>query len=503
MESQTQLSSTPTSTSVQIPEYVLNDLCSRFIINIPEEERQDLIRVFFQIELAHWFYLDFYCVENAELKTCGIKDFSAQVFKHCPFLSGHAGEVGKILENWKSYKMTVPTYGAIILDPEMKHVLLAQGFWTKSSWGFPKGKVNENELSHDCAIREVLEETGFDISKLIDKNEYLENHFNDQLSRLYIVPGVPLDTKFKPKTRKEIRSLQWFPIEALPAHKRDMTPKSLNMTANNFFMVIPFIKNMRKWIRNKLYPHESEQDTTTPSSIQKQTKNRDKEIKKQKLQQYCAQQCQQEYHELYSLKAVLQNRTGTTSSQKEAFLKSQSQGSPVQQKTHQILNRDGTISGTPRRSLASQFDVQNSPTSKERSDYTNRNAQEKYDNFIRLSGNPEISQECQERFEFGNRHDRPNKDRTEFSKRYDRTNQNRPPYNKQLYEKTGNPLQDRCQAHNSPRTKTHHTDKNKTNFTKTYSQDRKHVPITDPDGLGSDSWLNFKLDIDAVMSCLA
>lgn len=144
-----------------------------------------------------------------------------------------------------------------------------------------------------------------------------------------------------------------------------------------------------------------------------------------------------------------------------------------------------------------------SPTSKERSDYTNRNAQEKYDNFIRLSGNPEISQECQERFEFGNRHDRPNKDRTEFSKRYDRTNQNRPPYNKQLYEKTGNPLQDRRQAHNSPRTKTHQTDKNKTNFTKTYSQDRKHVPITDPDGLGSDSWLNFKLDIDAVMSCLA
>jgi hypothetical protein len=51
--------------------------------------------------------------------------------------------------------------------------------------------------------------------------------------------------------------------------------------------------------------------------------------------------------------------------------------------------------------------------------------------------------------------------------------------------------------------KTHHTDKNRTNFTKTYSQDKKHIPITDPDGLGSESWLNFKLDIDAVMSCLA
>lgn len=54
-------------------------LCfSRFIINIPEEERQDLIRIFFQIELAHWFYLDFYCEENADLKQCGIKEFSGK-----------------------------------------------------------------------------------------------------------------------------------------------------------------------------------------------------------------------------------------------------------------------------------------------------------------------------------------------------------------------------------------------------------------------------------------
>lgn len=56
---------------------------SRFIINIPDEERQDLIRVFFQIELAHWFYLDFYCAENVELRTCGIKDFSAQNILNC------------------------------------------------------------------------------------------------------------------------------------------------------------------------------------------------------------------------------------------------------------------------------------------------------------------------------------------------------------------------------------------------------------------------------------
>ncbi|XP_071170155.1 m7GpppN-mRNA hydrolase-like [Mytilus edulis] len=498
MENQTALSNTPIISSCPIPEYVLDDLCSRFIINIPEEERQDLIRIFFQIELAHWFYLDFYCAENSELKTCGIKDFSSQVFNHCPFLSGHAGEVDKILENWKSYKMSVPTYGAIILDPEIKHLLLVQGFWTKSSWGFPKGKVNENEPPYDCACREVLEETGFDITKLIDRNEYLENHFNDQLSRLYIVPGVPLDTKFKPKTRKEIKSLQWFPMDALPAHKRDMTPKMLNMTPNNFFMVIPFVKNIRKWIRNKVYPQETDSDPQGHINLQKQMKNKERENKKLKLQQYFAQQCQQEYQELYPLKEGPQNSTRSVSPRKDTFYKSRQQLSPVQQKTPKLLNRDGTISGgggTPRRSLASQFDNQGS-TSKERPDY--RQPQEKSDFFNRMSGNPDTPLEAQDRTEFSNR---PTKDN---QKRYDRANQNRPTYNKQLYEKTGNPLQDRQrQSHNSPRVKPHHTDKNRTSFTKPYVQDKKFVPITDPDGLGSESWLNFKLDIDAVMSCLA
>ena len=51
----------------------------------------------------------------------------------------------------------------------------------------------------------VLEETGFDIANLIDKDEYIEYKMNEQLSRLYLVPGVSMDTKFQPRTRKEIK----------------------------------------------------------------------------------------------------------------------------------------------------------------------------------------------------------------------------------------------------------------------------------------------------------
>ncbi|XP_078689771.1 m7GpppN-mRNA hydrolase-like isoform X2 [Branchiostoma floridae x Branchiostoma belcheri] len=238
--------------TVAIPTDVLDDLCSRFIINIPSEERDDLIRVCFQIELAHWFYLDFFRQERPELPSCGMRDFSSIIFKHCPFLNEHVDTVDKIMAEWRSYKMSVPTYGGILLDESLENVLLVQGYLAKASWGFPKGKVNKDEPEDTCAIREVLEETSFDITPLLDPEAYIEHRMNEQLVRLYIVAGVSMETDFKPKTRKEIKCLKWFRVEDLPAHKKDTTPKTnLGLSPNNFFMVMPFIKTLRKWITTR------------------------------------------------------------------------------------------------------------------------------------------------------------------------------------------------------------------------------------------------------------
>lgn len=233
----------------EIPSAVLDDLCSRFILHIPSEERDNAIRVCFQIELAHWFYLDFCMQNNPGAPHCGIRDFAKAVFHHCPFLLPHGEDVQKVLEQWKEYKMGVPTYGAIILDESLENALLVQGYLAKSGWGFPKGKVNEDEAPHDCAVREVLEETGFDIKNRICKDVYIEQKITDQLVRLYIIPGVSKDTRFNPKTRKEIRNIEWFPVEKLPCHRNDMTPKSkLGLAPNRFFMAIPFIRPLRDWI---------------------------------------------------------------------------------------------------------------------------------------------------------------------------------------------------------------------------------------------------------------
>ena len=87
-----------------------------------------------------------------------------------------------------------------------------QGYPSCNSWGFPKGKLEEGEADDDAAVREVYEETGFDIRRLIQKEDFLEAIINDSNARMYIIPGVPDNTEFKPKTRNEIRVSSKFII---------------------------------------------------------------------------------------------------------------------------------------------------------------------------------------------------------------------------------------------------------------------------------------------------
>lgn len=63
------------------------------------------------------------------------------IFNHLPCLKQHAPKVDEIIDQWQKYKSAVPTYGAVLLDEQAKHVLLVQGYYATSRWGFPKGKV--------------------------------------------------------------------------------------------------------------------------------------------------------------------------------------------------------------------------------------------------------------------------------------------------------------------------------------------------------------------------
>ncbi|MFH4975263.1 hypothetical protein AB6A40_001972 [Gnathostoma spinigerum] len=251
-----------------IPTDVLDDICFRFLINIPDEEKRNVIRICFQLELAHWFYIDFYCKSTDEVNTkcvsVGLRDFIRQVFHRCEFLSDFADRVDEVIDEWREYKSSVPTYGAILLDKTLNYVLLVHGYYAaKNSWGFPKGKVNENEDPMACAAREVLEEVGYDISEKMRHNQLIQKFINETMTRLYIIEDVPVDFPFSPRTRNEIGKIQWFPVWDLPVDRtQQKTAESVGYVPNSFYTVIPFVSELQAYIsrqQNKRIRMKSEE----------------------------------------------------------------------------------------------------------------------------------------------------------------------------------------------------------------------------------------------------
>ncbi|KAJ3011576.1 UNVERIFIED_CONTAM: mRNA-decapping enzyme subunit 2 [Siphonaria sp. JEL0065] len=241
---------------------VLEDLQSRFIINVPLDELSSVERICFQIEQAHWFYEDFVREVHSSLPSLSLKNFSAHFFKQCPLLVNWEGDHEHAFSTFMEYKVRVPVCGAIILNEKLDKVLLVRGWKSKSGWGFPKGKINKEEPETECAVREVYEETGFDIRSRLQPNDHVERTMKEQRIRLYIIRGVPEDTVFLTQTRKEIGDIRWFPLKDLPGY----TNADIYTGASKFYMVTAFVASLKKWIHKYKRSKKGAKDAKRPSS---------------------------------------------------------------------------------------------------------------------------------------------------------------------------------------------------------------------------------------------
>ncbi|KAK4790387.1 hypothetical protein SAY86_017691 [Trapa natans] len=240
------------------PQELLDDLCSRFVLNVPKEDLESFERLLFLVEYAHWFYEDNAVEKNPSLKSLTLKEFTSLLFNSCDVLRPYVAHIDDIFKDFNSYKFRVPVTGAIILDESFERCLLVKG-WKGTSWCFPRGKKNKDEEDHACAIREVLEETGFDVSNLLSLNDYIEEIFGQQRVRLYVIAGVKDDTDFAPLTKKEISEIAWHRIEDLqPANNAEFI--SRGATGVKLYMVAPFLKHLKTWISTHKPPVTSRPD---------------------------------------------------------------------------------------------------------------------------------------------------------------------------------------------------------------------------------------------------
>ncbi|KAF3395601.1 mRNA decapping complex subunit 2 [Talaromyces pinophilus] len=242
-----------TETKLHLEDW-LDDLCVRFIINLPREELESVERICFQVEEAQWFYEDFIRPLDPALPSLSLKAFAMRIFQHCPLMSEwseyhHAAAFSEFL----AYKTRVPVRGAILLNEAMDKVVLVKGWKKSASWSFPRGKINKEEKDLDCAVREVLEETGYDLKAAgLVKDEkhmkHIEITMREQHMKLYVFRGVPMDTAFAPQTRKEISRIEWVNLTDLPTVKKNKQAQNDAVNANKFYMVAPFLNPLKKWI---------------------------------------------------------------------------------------------------------------------------------------------------------------------------------------------------------------------------------------------------------------
>lgn len=223
-------------------EEVLEDLSSRFLLNLPEEEVSSLERICFQVEQAHWFYEDFVREQNPKFPSLPLKKFSAMLFHACPLLHQWSHDHEQAFNTFMQYKTRVPVCGAIMLNESWEKCILVKGWKSSSGWGFPKGKINEHEPPHECAIREVLEETGYNLAGKINPADVIEMSIKEQLISLFIVPGIPDDFPFKTRTRKEISRIEWFKLTDLPTWKRNKA------SPGKFYLISPFIAALKAFV---------------------------------------------------------------------------------------------------------------------------------------------------------------------------------------------------------------------------------------------------------------
>lgn len=222
-------------------------------MHLPQEDLLSASHLGFKLEEAHWYYLDFYRTgENiTKLPKLNLLSFVEFVESHCAAQIPHIyhaidthGGSKSLVTDFLAYKARVPTCGAIIINKTLDAVLVVRGASnSRSTWGFPKGKISRDEEPLDCAVREVFEETGFDIRPMIIPEAYFQVESENSFVRLYFVPSG-IDSRlgeaiFAPQTRCEIGDIQWHPINKL------LSPSQPGV---RYYNVQPFFNPLVNWI---------------------------------------------------------------------------------------------------------------------------------------------------------------------------------------------------------------------------------------------------------------
>jgi ADP-ribose pyrophosphatase YjhB (NUDIX family) len=116
------------------------------------------------------------------------------------------------------------TAGSIVVWVDDHRVLLVRSRYGERRWGFPGGVMSRHEDPVDCAVRELREETGVEVSAreltLVASHTQQHARHIDHVHRLNR-PRPSAERWDDTADRFEIAEVGWWPVAALPALRRE------------------------------------------------------------------------------------------------------------------------------------------------------------------------------------------------------------------------------------------------------------------------------------------
>lgn len=140
-----------------------------------------------------------------------------------------------VLAKYEAFRSLLPICGAVLLNKEMDKLLLVKNKKCGRQlgyWGFPKGKVEIPETHMYTAMREVLEETGIDISdRISETTPFLEQEIKRRNTTLQIFIITDVDEgeydEDKQNNSAEIEKIEWIHIDTIKKYVKCTTSQAM------------------------------------------------------------------------------------------------------------------------------------------------------------------------------------------------------------------------------------------------------------------------------------
>ena len=87
----------------------------------------------------------------------------------------------------------------------------------KGCWAFPGGFMNMDETTKQCAIRELEEETGLQVTELQQIGAYSKVDRDPRGRTITVAYLAIIDTPAEVRGQDDAANAQWFPIDTLPS----------------------------------------------------------------------------------------------------------------------------------------------------------------------------------------------------------------------------------------------------------------------------------------------